>query len=63
MELKEALSNLDQVCAEFKGTWADHVALQQSMQTVRDATSPPVDTDPLDGIEEKEPEKEPNGNN
>ncbi len=38
MEIKEALSNLDQVCAEFKGTRVDHVALQQSMQVVTAAT-------------------------
>ena len=40
MELKEALSNLDQVCAEFKGTRTEHVALQQSMQVVTEATKP-----------------------
>ncbi len=64
MELKEALINLDQVCSEFKGTRTDHVALQQSMQTIRDATSPPVDADPLDSTEDiTDGDKEPDGNN
>ena len=43
MELKEALSNLDQVCSEFKGTRTDHVALQQSMQVVTEASKPKKD--------------------
>ncbi len=38
MELKEALDNLNQVCAEFKGTRADHIVLQQSLQVLEDAT-------------------------
>jgi len=38
MNIQEALDNLDQVCADFKGTRTDHVALQQSMQVVTAAT-------------------------
>ena len=40
MELKEALDNLNQVCAEFKGTRADHIVLQQSLRVLEDATKP-----------------------
>jgi len=41
MNIQEALSNLDQVCADFKGTRTDHVALQQSIQVVTAATAEP----------------------
>ena len=58
MEIKEALNILDQVCAVHQGVRAEHVALQQAIQVVRDATTPPVDADPLDSTEEKEKEKE-----
>ena len=40
MNLQQALSNLDQVCAEFKGTRLDHVSLQQSLKIVTEATEP-----------------------
>ncbi|KKL85642.1 hypothetical protein LCGC14_1952680 [marine sediment metagenome] len=56
MELKEALANLDQICAEFKGTRTDHVALQQSMQVVTAAVTTPLEE------EKEDPKKEPDGN-
>lgn len=58
MNIQEALSNLDQVCAEFKGTRIDHMALQQSMRVVTDASKP------APALEGSEPDKtEPDGNN
>ncbi len=41
MTIQEALNNLDQVCAEYKGTRQDHVVLQESMQVLAAATVPP----------------------
>ena len=57
MTIVEALGNLDQVCSEFKGTRADHVALQQSMQVVSAAVgkAKPKPT-------KKDQKKEPDGN-
>ena len=60
MEIGEALSNLDQVCAEFKGTRADHVVLQQSMQVVHKECSR-IDLPDL-SEPEPEPDKESDGN-
>ncbi len=53
MTIVEALGNLDQVCSEFKGTRADHVALQQSMQVVSAAVGK---------AKPKPTKKEPDGN-
>ena len=61
MEIQEALGNLDQVCAEFKGTRTDHVALQQSMQVVTEALKPK--TTGAGGSKKKGSKKEPDGNN
>ena len=38
MEIQEALNILDQVCAVHQGVRQEHVALQQAMQVVTEAT-------------------------
>ena len=40
MEIQEALNILDQVCAVHQGVRQEHVALQQAMQVVTEATKP-----------------------
>jgi hypothetical protein len=34
LTLQEAFGNVDKVCAQFKGTRADHIILQQSLQMI-----------------------------
>ena len=60
MEIQEALNILDQVCAVHQGVRQEHVALQQAMQVVTEATksSAPVTL----GSEEKTEKKESDGN-
>lgn len=38
MTLEQAIHNLEQVILAFKGTWHEHMALQQSLNVVKDAT-------------------------
>jgi hypothetical protein len=59
MEIEQALKVLDQVCSEFKGVRADHIALQQAMDTVSIATAPK----PEKVEKEAKPKTEPDGNN
>ncbi len=61
MEIQEALNTLDQVCAGYQGTRADHVALQQSMQVVTAALK--LKPTGVGGSKKKDPKKEPDGNN
>lgn len=56
MKLEEALNILDQVCAVHQGVRQEHVALQQAMQVVTEATKP--STVPQTAAEKKEAQKE-----
>ena len=57
MNVQEALGNLDQVCADFRGTRTDHVTLQQSLKVVAETF-----TDSIGPKKEPEPDKESDGN-
>lgn len=45
MTLEQALQNLEQVCAVYKGTLQEHQALQESLKTIKEAVKGANDTD------------------